>query len=378
VQDLVPADHLLAVFLDDGLHTAREVSLEILIVLHVVLLLEGADAGVGVPLLAIHLISPDVKVGVGKQGGHFTDEAIQKRVDLLAGGIHAGIEDAPAALDEVGARPGGEFGMTGEPGGGVTRHIEFGDDADTAIAGVGQHLADLRLREVVAIGALALELRKLLTFDTKALVVGQVPVEDVEFDGSHGVEVTLEDIEGNPVARHVDHEAAPGKAGTVFDLHRGSPEAVRAHLRKLGEGGEATQYAQRCSRSQTGLMGGDAEAVGFVFAQPLDGSARMLAADQQGSGSNVRRRYIRNRDTRLVHELPHQAGGGGFEPRFPVAFQADPKRTVEDQASLPFGHVGGDRHQIVRKAGTPGGEHGSDQEVSVEHAFSLSYFSPKR
>src|SRR5215472_16242522 len=145
MQNLVPANHDLVVLVDDLLQFLIEVSLELTIVFDPMFLLELLDRGIPIPLLAINFVSADMKVPVGKQCGHFLDEVIKKMVSVVACGIHGGIEDAPLALDLIGAGAAGQFGIGNKPTGTVSGHVEFRDYADAAVSRILNDVLDLLL-----------------------------------------------------------------------------------------------------------------------------------------------------------------------------------------------------------------------------------------
>src|SRR2546421_5942511 len=89
-----------------------------------------------IPLLAIYLVAPNMKKLVGEKLGHFTDELVQEFVSALTRWVHCGIENTPLPLDRI--RPGtaGQIRISHEPGSAVPRHIEFGHNANAAIASV--------------------------------------------------------------------------------------------------------------------------------------------------------------------------------------------------------------------------------------------------
>src|SRR6267378_4449243 len=115
--------------------------------------------------------------------------------------------------------------MADEPGGAVAGHVEFGDHANAAIAGVGDEVANFVLAVVQAVGALRVELGEFFAFGAEALIFGEVPVEDVHLYCFEAVEIALEDIEGDEMAGYVDHEAAPGETRLILDGDCGSGEA---------------------------------------------------------------------------------------------------------------------------------------------------------
>ena len=82
-----------------------------------------------------------------------------------------------------------------------------------------------------------------LALDAEALVVGEVPVEDVQLDRGHGVEIALDHFDRHPVARHIEHQAAPGEARLVFDVDGGRFEAIGAERDQLRKGRESVKGA---------------------------------------------------------------------------------------------------------------------------------------
>ncbi len=75
----------------------------------------------------------------------------------------------------------------------MARDIEFRHNANTALAGICDDFASLLLRVEEAVGAHSGQLGEDLALDAEALIVGQVPVEDVELYGGHSVERALDD-----------------------------------------------------------------------------------------------------------------------------------------------------------------------------------------
>lgn len=118
-------------------------------------------------------------------------------------------------------------------------------------------------------GADLRQLRVALDLDAPALVVRQVEVEDVEFVRRHQVEVAQNTFLGHEVPGHVEHEAAPGKAGCVPDLRQGQPPCT-AGKGCAPEGVGAEELTQRLGAPEdTGgraalevdAVGGDGEPV---------------------------------------------------------------------------------------------------------------------
>src|SRR5579871_3470938 len=122
------------------------------------------------PLLAIHFIAANVEVRVRKQRGHFADKLVEKLVSCFARWIHRGIENTKFALDLIRPRAARQLRVSDEPTRGVSRHVEFGYHADAAIARVSDHVANLILRVIVAIGTELVQFWKALALDPESLV----------------------------------------------------------------------------------------------------------------------------------------------------------------------------------------------------------------
>src|SRR5579864_1592398 len=137
---------------------------------------ELLDFGIGVPLFAVDLIPAHMEITVGKQVRHLIHELVEKLISALARGVHGGVVDAPGALDLVGAGGAGQLGVADEPGNAVSGYVEFGYDANAAVVGVGDQVANVILGVIKAVGAFFLQLGKGLAFHAKSLVIGKVEV----------------------------------------------------------------------------------------------------------------------------------------------------------------------------------------------------------
>ena len=88
MHDLVPADHLLSILGEDLLQAAIEERLQPMIVFEPLLTNERLDVRVAVPLVAIDLVTTDVKVVVRKQCRHFGDKCLQKLISFITCWVH--------------------------------------------------------------------------------------------------------------------------------------------------------------------------------------------------------------------------------------------------------------------------------------------------
>ena len=247
VQDLFPAHHLLAVLGEDGGHPAVEVRLQRVVVGEALLALEGGDALALVPVLAVVLVAADVEVRVGEERRHLAQEAVEEGVDLFLRRVEGGVEDPPLVLDAVRAGQRGQLGMPDEPARHVAGHVELRHHADAARGGVGDDLAELVLRVVLAVRPHLVQPRMALALHAEALVLGEVPVQDVQLHRRHAVEVALQDLHGHEVPGGIDEQAAPREAGPVLDADAADEVALGPALHELQEGLQPAQRARRWS-----------------------------------------------------------------------------------------------------------------------------------
>src|SRR5262249_61411112 len=91
----------------------------------------------------------------------------------------------------------------------MTGHIELGHYADSAVAGIGDNFPDLILSIVESVRTHFSEVGVPPAFDAESLIVGQVPVQDVEFYRRHSVQCSLHNIGRFEMAGNVDDEALP-------------------------------------------------------------------------------------------------------------------------------------------------------------------------
>ena len=170
----------------------------------------------------------------------------------------------------------------------VAGHVNLGDDGDVAAGGIGDEFADLLLRvkiravrRAVRIAAVAAaggtrpdaallgNLGILLNLDAPALIVGDVPVQDIHLVGRHGVDLRAEGLRTHKMAGVVEVGAAPGQAGSVADDDAGglpldvAHRAVGVNLRReeLAQRLIAVERAGPVGRGDADIVLGDGEAV---------------------------------------------------------------------------------------------------------------------
>ena len=280
-QNFIPANHLLAMFAEDGLDTLVEIGVQFLAVSKSVLFTERLNRGVVKPLRVQHLVAADVEVFVRKQARHFSNQTVQKSVGLIARRVERGFEDSPFPLDLKWTRRAGKLRVADEPTGGVPRNVELRHDADAALTRISQHSTNIGLRVEVTVRTQLVELREYLALYSEALVIRQMPVKNVELYGCHRVEIPLDHRDGHPMAGNIQHQPAPRKSGTVLDLDSRYCEGIGIGEDQLRE---RLHAAQRPGNGRSGKMctgSSDFQLIGFIVADGRIFGAALGALDDQ-------------------------------------------------------------------------------------------------
>jgi hypothetical protein len=89
MQDVIPANHLLAMLEHNFRESAVEVSLQVVIALQLVFTHEDLDPRISVPLPSRYLVATDVQIFVREQLDHLTQKRIDALINLLSRGIKA-------------------------------------------------------------------------------------------------------------------------------------------------------------------------------------------------------------------------------------------------------------------------------------------------
>jgi len=232
----------------------------------------GAEVvAVGLQLVATD-VEPVVREDAGQLGVDGLDDVVRLVVDdvELAGRRLDGRVELPDVVGppRVGARDDVRVDLL-PAGGRVARHVDLGDDADTAGAGVLDDVAQVVVRVDLARGVgVPGHLRVGLDGDGPRLRVVEVPVQDVELGQGHGVELLVDLGDGQEVAARVDHDAAVGVERRILDANGLLDEVatvavVDDELLERGEGVEGAPDG--LGRDADGVrVGGDVERVRLV------------------------------------------------------------------------------------------------------------------
>src|SRR6202171_6590561 len=112
MQYLIPSHHYFVMLAQDLLQALIEVGLQVLVVFHPMSVDEGLDFRICVPLMAVDLISPNMKIVVGEELGHLINELVDELVGFLPRWIHNRI--SAAGLDRIRPPPARQFRISRE------------------------------------------------------------------------------------------------------------------------------------------------------------------------------------------------------------------------------------------------------------------------
>ncbi len=188
----------------------------------------------------------------------------------------------------------------------MPRHIEFRNDANTALARIRDHATNFVLRVVKAIRAHALKLGKFLALDAEALVFREMPVKHVQLHCSHAIEVTPQHVKRDKVAAYINHQSPPGEARAVFDRNCSYGKPCARGLHQLQNSLQPAHDAKCCGRVQPGAGGADLQAIRFILPQLLDVFGAAGRLNQQSGIGGIRDLHINGRHSDLPAQLPEE------------------------------------------------------------------------
>src|SRR5262249_51488491 len=188
--------------------------------------------------------------------------------------------------------------------------------------------------------------RKLLAFDVKALVVCKAPMEDIQFDRFHSIEIALNHRKRHKTMSRVDQKPTPGEARLVVDGNNGNAEAFRSDSYQLEKGLESAKHPKRVRRHQLNTGGRDLKAVRFVLAQLLDRRTRSGSLNYEiGCVEDC---FAPQRDPGFPRKHLQKTLPCPFQPRFLVPLQSDAKISVNRKLTFAQPNVCGEWHDGKR------------------------------
>ena len=224
-------------------------------------------------------------------------------------------------------------------------HIEFRHQANAAIARVGDQVADFILRVIKGVGAQFVKFRKFPALHTKALVLREVPVENVHLHGFHAVEIPANDVERNKMAGGIDHQTTPWETRLVLDRGCGYGKSVGRHIHELQKCLQPVHRSERRSGPEPCTRRAHVKDVGFILADFLNLFARVIGLNHERGFSGLRG-LQRERETCLARELTQESLTGALQAGLDISRERHGKRGVHAQAACSRLHVRGKGHEI--------------------------------
>src|SRR5688572_22284368 len=124
MKDLVPADHFLAVFLQDLQDSLIEIRLQGMVILDAFFFHKGLNLRIPVPLFALVLVPTDVHVSIRKECGHLAQKHVKEFVGRFSSRIQRWLKDSCGAFNLVWTRSATQFRMSHQPAGSVARYVK--------------------------------------------------------------------------------------------------------------------------------------------------------------------------------------------------------------------------------------------------------------
>ena len=270
---LVPAEEGASLGGGKVRHLLDEACLEFTVALQTQFLEACLAVGVVLPLVGGALVPSYMYIRIGEDVEEFRQDVLGKFHRLGIGHVHHVRAHAPV-MPYLGSRLGvtAELWVSCQGRYEMPRHIYLGQYVDMTLSSVAYHLAHLFLRiEIGTIGLTCLtslsgpvglpvlhhladggvvvvgtgspdggQQRIAFDFSAPALVIGQVPVEDVHLVACHEVYEFLDFIHAEEMSAHIEHEAPVAKAWFVLNGHAGDVLARFLQLCQAHAGVEDT------------------------------------------------------------------------------------------------------------------------------------------
>lgn len=243
-------------------------------------------------------------------------------------------------------------------------HIELRHNADATIPGVRDDVADLGLGVVFAIGPPPLQQRIPFAFDAKSLVVGQVPVEDIQLYRGHAIKGSFHATHRNKVARNIQRQPAPPEPRLVLNIHGGRCEAVRTNAHQLQKRLKAANRSEGFRRNQFHRIGLDRQAIRLIIAILLYPRLGMLDGNEKRRSVFYERKLLPDRNAGLAIQVIHRLQNRGLHARIAGSGPSNSGAESDHYLQLagPQRNVRRPRHQRQIGRGLRGPSHRTTSE----------------
>ena len=237
LQCLVPTDDGASLGSQVLVHFAVDVGLQLRLPRETQFFHLRLTLGAILPAHARTLVASDVDEFRGEHVAQFVIHPFQELQRLGVAGTKHVLGDAPDGPHLVGTARAAQFGIDMQRAQHVTGQVNLGNHVDKTLRGVLHNLAAVPLRVIAAVGLAVVDARVApqyrllpdrtlfgkfghrLHFEPPSLILGQVPVELIAAVQSQEVDVSLNEIQGEEVARSIEVDTPIGKARLVLHRH---------------------------------------------------------------------------------------------------------------------------------------------------------------
>src|SRR5262249_53891363 len=180
----------------------------------------------------------------------------------------------------------------------------------------------------------------------EALVVGKAPVEDVQFDRFHSVQIAFDCRDRYKAVPGVNQQTSPRKARLVINRNDGNAEAFWSDSHQLEESLESAEHSDWIGGRQLNIGRRDFEVVGFILTELLNCGARSSSLHYEVR--LIVDCFAPERNSGLAGKCVQEALPCPFETSFLIALQSDAKIPVNREFAFALHNVRGQRHDGQR------------------------------
>ena len=225
------------------------------------------------PPLGCALVASSMNVFAWEKRANLVKHVVEESEHFGRGCQHVvlAIVDAPSERGALAlAWRGAKFRVSGKHRHAVARYVDFGHHGHKALGGIVNHLFHFVLRVVCLIRALAIfageqaldfasavtaffgEFGVAFQLYSPALIVGEVPVENVQLMERNPVDILLHKRHREKVTRHVEVHTTIAKPWIIGNLHQRQlgnvASACGEHLNERGHTKETRLWTSLCAR----------------------------------------------------------------------------------------------------------------------------------
>src|SRR5687768_11850675 len=104
---------------------------------------------------------------------------------------------------------------------------------------------------------------KFLALDAESLVLGQMPVKNIEFDGRHCIEIACENLGRLIVAGDIDQQTAPGETRLIVNPDSWQVESLTIAPEQLQKSLQTAHGPHNGGRHETRLLVSNFQTITF-------------------------------------------------------------------------------------------------------------------